>query len=161
MLQYKVCRKQYACLLLARVGNFKYWSLQHLSNATFGHHKIFLLLGHFTKMCYAKFPPVIKKASPKTNCHKIQWLQFANRNIVGLLSWHSSSHFQILINPAILTMWLQLNTNCNFGLTSTSLCERRFSKQNWVNNNHRSRLKLDTWDALTQVSLCNGKHGLD
>ena len=38
---------------------------------------------HFTKMCSAKFPPFTVKVSPKIACHAIQWLQFANRNIVG------------------------------------------------------------------------------
>ena len=29
---------------------------------------------HFTKICYAKFPLVTMKASPKIACHNIQWL---------------------------------------------------------------------------------------
>ena len=120
----------------------------------FGRQRSYLFLGHFTNMCYAKFSPVIVKASPKTNCHKIQWLQFANRNIFGLLYWHSNSHFQIPIVPAISTMWLWLGTNCNLGLASTTLCERGFSKQNWVKSDHRSQLKFDTWDALTRGSWC-------
>ena len=100
-------------------------------------HFLFIL-GHFTKMCSANFPPVTVKASPKTACHKIQWLQFANRNVVGLRSWHSSGHFQIPITPAISTR----HTNCNFNLTSTTICENGFSKHNRVKSDHKSRLKL-------------------
>jgi hypothetical protein len=49
------------------------------------------------------------EASPKMACRKIQWLQFANRNIVGFQSWHSIRHFQIPITLATSTRhWLQL-----------------------------------------------------
>ena len=105
-------------------------------------------------MCSAKFPPFTVKASPKTACHKIQWLQFANRNIVGLQSWHSSRHFQIPITLAISTLQLRLGIDCNFGLASTAICECGFSKQNWVKSDRKSRLKLETLDALMRVSLC-------
>ena len=111
---------------------------------------------HFTKMCSAKFPPVTEKASPKTTCHIMQWLQFANKKIVGIQSWHSSKHFQIpIITLAIETLQLRLGTNCNLGLASTTICERGFSKHNWVKNNCRSRLKLKTLDALIWVPLCD------
>ena len=30
----------------------------------------------------------------KNACHKIQWVQFVNKNIVGLQSWHFGRHFQ-------------------------------------------------------------------
>ena len=60
--------------------------------------------GNFTKMCHAKFPPVTLKASPKIACHKIQWLQFANRNIARLRSRHSGKHSQNPITTAISTM---------------------------------------------------------
>ena len=43
---------------------------------------------------------------------------------------------------------LRFDTNCNFGLVSTTICERGFSKQNWVRRDRRSRLKLETMDAL-------------
>ena len=72
------------------------------------------------------------KATRKTTCHKIKWLQFANRNRAGLQSWHSSMHFQISITLAILTLQLTLRTNCNFGSASTPICERGFSKHNCV-----------------------------
>ena len=80
----------------------------------FGCQKSFLFFGHFTKMCSAKFPPIIWRPLQKHACHKVQWLQFANRTTNGLQSWHSSIHFQIQITLAI-----QL---CNFdsALTATS-----------------------------------------
>ena len=34
------------------------------------------------------------------------------------------------------------------------MCEHGFSKQNWVKSDRRSRLKLETLDALMRVSLC-------
>ena len=37
--------------------------------------------------------------------------------------------------------------------TSTIVCERGFSKQNWVKSERRTRLNLDTLDALMRVSL--------
>ena len=134
------------------IHNVQYWSLQHMSNAIF-FRQISSLFEHFTKMCSTKFPPFSVKASPKTAYHKIQWLQFANRNIVGLQSWHSSRHFQIPITIAILTLQLRLGTNCNFGLANTTICERGMFKQDWVESDHRSRLKLETLDALMWVSL--------
>lgn len=39
---------------------------------------------HFTKMFFAKFSPIAVEAFPKIGGHKIQFLQCANRNIVGL-----------------------------------------------------------------------------
>jgi hypothetical protein len=60
------------------------------------------------------------KASPNIAYRKIQWLQFANRNIIGLQSWHSSRCFQISIILAILNLQLRLGTYCNFGLASTT-----------------------------------------
>ena len=72
--------------------------------------------GHFTKTYSTKFPPVTMKSSPITACHKIQWLQFANKNIVGLQSWHSNIHFQIPKTPKISTLQLRLNST----LTTTS-----------------------------------------
>ena len=101
----------------------------------------YLFMLNFTKMCYAKFPPIIVKASPKIVCHKIQWLHFANKHIVGLQSWHSSRHFQTPITPAILTPQLQHDTDCNSGLASTTICERGFSKQDWVKSDVISPLK--------------------
>ena len=71
----------------------------------------FFLVGTSQKCALQSFPPVIVKASPKTACHKIQCLQFANKNTAGLQSWHSSIHFQIPITPTILTLQLQLGTN--------------------------------------------------
>jgi len=112
------------------------------------------VLGHFTKMCFAKFPSFRVKAFPRTACHKIHWLQFAYRDIGRLQSWHFSKHFQIPITPKILTLQLWLGTDCNFGLASTTICERGFSKQNWVKSDRKSRLKLETFDALMRVSLC-------
>ena len=90
----------------------------------------------------------------KTARHKIQWLQFVNRNIVGLQSWHSSRHFQIPITLAISILQLQLDIDCKFGLANTIICERGFSKHNWVKSDRRSRLKPETLDALMRVSLC-------
>ena len=68
-----------------------------------------LFFGHFTKMCFAKVSLVIVKASSKISCHIKLWLQFTNRNIVGLQSWRFSRHFQIPITPAILTLQLGLS----------------------------------------------------
>ena len=133
--------------------NVQYWSLQHLSNAILAVRKVFAW-GHFTKMCFAKFPPFTMKASPKISYHKIKWPQFANRNIVGLQFWHSSRHFQIPITPPISTLQLRLGTDYNFGLASTTICEREFSKQNWVKSDLINRLILETLDALMRVSLC-------
>ena len=107
---------------------------------------------HKNAMC--KFPLVTMKASPKIACHKTQWLQFAYRNIVGLQSWHSSPHSHIRITLAILTTQLRLGIDCNFGLASTSICERGSLKHNWLKSDCRSRLKLETLDPLIRVSLC-------
>ena len=74
-------------------------------------------------------------------------------NHSGLLSWHSSTHFQIPITRAISTMQLRLGTYCNFGLASTTICDVDFPNYKWVNNDCRSRLKLETLDALMRVSL--------
>ena len=104
----------------------------------FGLSKKFVFWGQFTKMCSTKFPPIIVKASTKNAYHKIPCLQFANRNIARLQSWHSGIHFQILITPTISTLQLWLGIDCNFGLASTTKCECGFSKHNWVKNDHRS-----------------------
>ena len=110
-----------------------------------------------------KVSPFTVKSSPKGACHKIQWLQFANRNIVGFQSWHSSIHFQIPITPAISTLQLRLGIDYNFGLVSTTICEHGFPKHNWVKSDRKSPLKLETMNALMQVSLCDlpiGIYGL-
>jgi hypothetical protein len=39
--------------------------------------------------------------------------------------------------------------------TSIVVCERGFSKQNWVKSERRTCLNLDTLDALMRVSLNN------
>jgi hypothetical protein len=57
-------------------------------------------------------------------------------------------HFQIPITPTILTLQLQLDTDCNSGLANTTICEHGFFKHNWVKSAHRSRLKLETLDAF-------------
>ena len=73
----------------------------------FGRQNLFgLILGHFTTML-CKLPPFTVKASLNIVCHKTQWLQFVNRNIVGLQSWHSGIHFQIPTTPAISTLQLR------------------------------------------------------
>ena len=137
-----------------RESNVQYWSLQHLSNVILAVRGFFFWGGgHFIEMCSAKFPPVTVKASPQIACHKIQWLQFPNRNIVGFQYWHSCRHFHISITFAILTLRLQLGTNYNFGLERTTLCERGFSKQYWVKIDRKGRLKFETWDALMRVSF--------
>ena len=123
--------------------------------------KKFYFLGHLTKMRSAKFSPFIVKASPKTAHHKIQWLQFANSNIAGLQSWHSSRHFQIPITPAILTLQLWLGIDCNFSLASTTICERGFSKQNLMKSDCRSRSKLKTLDALMRETLDEPMHPME
>ena len=38
---------------------------------------------------------------------------------------------------------------------NTTICERGFSKQKYVKNFCISRLKLEAFDALMQVSLCD------
>ena len=114
--------------------------------------------GHFTNMCSTKVLPFTVKASPKFACHKIQWLQFANRNIVGLQFWHSSNHFQI---PMI---------SCNFdsALTATSA----WQAQLYVNVDFRTILgeewsweSIETWNiGCTYASVImrsfDGKYGL-
>jgi hypothetical protein len=104
--------------------------------------------GHFTKLCSAKFSTFTVKAFPRLACHKIQWLQFANRNVIDFQSWHSSRHFQIPITLAISTQHY-----CNCGLASTTICKRGSSKHHWVKNDYKNQLKLETLDALMWVSL--------
>ena len=115
----------------------------HLSNAILAVKEgvCFCLALHKNVLCKVK-------TFPKIACHKIQWLQFANKDVVGLQSWHSSRHFQILITLAISTLQLRLGTDYNFGLASTTTCEHGFSKHNWVKSDRRSRLKLETLDTL-------------
>ena len=125
----------------------------------------FFGFGHFTKMCFAKFPTwtFIVKASPKIVCHKIQWLQFANKGIGGFQSWHFSKHFQIPTTLAISTLQLWLGTDCNFDLASTAICECGFSKQNWVKSDRKSWLKLETFgciDASVIMRSFGGEYGL-
>ena len=50
-------------------------------------------------------------------------------------------------------MQLRLGTNYNFGLESTIICERGFSKWDRVKSDRRSQLKLETLDASMRVSL--------
>ena len=92
----------------------------------------FLWALHKNVLC--KVPLVIVKASP---CHKIHWLQVANKTIVGLQSWHSSKHFQIPTTLATSAWQAQLYMNV------------------WVKSDCRSRLKLATLDVLMRVSLCS------
>ena len=40
-------------------------------------------------------------------------------------------------------------------LASATICERGFSKHNWVKSDCKSRLKLERLDALMRVSSCN------
>ena len=110
------------------VGNVQHWTLQHLLNAILVIKNV-LFSGHFTKMCSTKFPPATMKASSKTACHKIQWLQFTIRNITRFQSWHSSKHFQIPIALAIWTLQFWFGTNYNFGVASIAICERGFKKK--------------------------------
>ena len=104
----------------------------------FGRQECFLWGGgELHRTPSAKFPPIIVKAPPKIVCHKIQQLHFANRNIDGFQLWRSSTHVHIPITPAILTLQLWLNIDCNFGLTNTTTRERGFSQHNWVRSDRR------------------------
>ena len=110
---------------------FKYWSLQHLSNAILV-IKESILFVCFTTMCYAKFPLVTAKASQKITYHTIHWLQFAQWKIGGFQSWHSNIHFQIPITPAILTLHLRVDTACNFGLALWESALWESTLQRWL-----------------------------
>ena len=55
------------------MNNVQYQSLQHLSNAILAvkdYYYYYYFKGHFTKTCFAKFPPITVKASPKIVYHK-------------------------------------------------------------------------------------------
>jgi hypothetical protein len=97
-----------------------YWSLQHLSNAIWAVKRVFLGGALYKSVLYK----VRVKVSPKIASHKIQWLQFVNKNIVGLQSWRSYRQFQIPITPTISILQLRFGVDCNFGLASTAICER-------------------------------------
>ena len=88
----------------------------------FGCQIFLFVFEHFTKMCSAKFPPILVKASPKIACHKIQWLQFASRNIAKLQSSHSDRHF------------LSSNNCCNFNFETSPRhwLQLRLGKHNYV-----------------------------
>ena len=99
---------------------------------------IYMHLWHFTKMCFVKFLQATMKASPKTACHKIQCLQFANKNITGLQSWHSNRHFQISITPAISTLQLRLekhNYICEHGFEHWNACAH-FKLEHWLSSQY-------------------------
>ena len=128
----------------------------------FGHQKVlfFVFWGHFTKMCFAKFPPFIVKASSKNACHKIYWQQFVNRNIDGLQSWYSNRHFQIPI------------THANSGTSIRHWLQLRLGKHNymwtWIFQKHWvkiDRKSIETWnigciDASIIMRSSDGKYGL-
>jgi hypothetical protein len=51
--------------------------------------------------------------------------------------------------PLLMSLW-----QCVLVIpTSTAVCERGFSKQNWVKSERRTRLNLETLDALMRASL--------
>ena len=50
-------------------------------------------------------------------------------------------------------MQLQLGTDYNFSLASTSKCERGFSKHNWVKSDRIIQVELETLNTLMRVSL--------
>jgi len=57
---------------------------------------------------------------------------------------------EFMINwPTMMSLWQAILVIP----TSTVVCERGFSKQNWVKSERRTRLNLDTLDALMRVSL--------
>ena len=83
--------------------------------------KMFWVLGALHKnVALQSFHLSQWRSCQKIACHKIQWLQFVKRIIVGLQSWHFSKHFQIPIIPAISTLQLPLGTHFNFSLASTT-----------------------------------------
>jgi hypothetical protein len=51
-----------------------------------------------------------------------------------------------------INIYIIAYTNC-VSSTSTDVCERGFSKQNWVKSERKTCLNLDTLDALMRVSL--------
>jgi hypothetical protein len=104
-----------------------------------------------------------KIASPKIACHKIQWLQFANRNIGGLQSWHSSKHFQIPINSYYFDFatstrpWLQLWLS-KHNYMWTWILQIELGEE-WL------RKSIETWnigciDASVIMRSSDGKYGL-
>ena len=54
-----------------------------------------------------------------------------------------------LIGPTLMSLWQAILVIP----TSIIVCERGFSTQNWVKIKNRTRLNLDTLDALMKVSL--------
>ena len=56
----------------------------------------------------------------------------------------------IPINIAISTLQFRLNIGCNFGLASTTICERGFLENIWVKSDRSIRLKLETLNALIE-----------
>ena len=106
-------------------------------------YKFFLIIvGQFTKMCSAKFPLVIVKASSKNACHKISWLQCANWTRVGLKSWHSSRHFQI---P---------NNSCNFNSATSAWQAQLYANMDFPNKiGWRVIAKVD-WNLKHWMHWC-------
>ena len=73
----------------------------------FGCQKRAFLFGTLHKNVLCKVSTNNIEGLSKIACHKIQWLQFANRNIYGVQCWHSSIHFRIPITVATSTRhWL-------------------------------------------------------
>ena len=166
MVDYGTWRKQASPL-------FNIGSLQHLSNAILAVKEVFLFLvflililikflggggGYFTKMCSTKFSLITVNASPKIACHKIQWLQLANRKIIRFQSWHSGKHFQIPITLAISTMeWQQLR------LGKPNIRERGFphseSSEEWSHKSIETQ-NNGCFDVSVITRPSDGKHGL-
>ena len=130
------------------MGSVQCWSLQCLSNAILTVYFIlfYLLLrgGTSNKCALQSCHPSQRRplqelhVSKYTRCN----LQFAYLDSnLGTLA-----HFQI---PIFLQFRL-----CNFGLANTTICEHGFSKDNCMKSHRKSWLKLETLNALMQVSLC-------
>jgi hypothetical protein len=87
---------------------------------------LFCFVGHFTKMCFTKFPPFTMKVYRKIVCHKIQWRQFANKNIIGLQSWHSDRHCHTGLSDS--------NNSCNFDFATLTWhwLQLRLGKHNYM-----------------------------
>ena len=131
----------------------------------FGRQKSFLFVGHFTKLCSAKFLRFIVKVSPKTAYCKIRWLQFANRNNIRLQSWHSSRHFHISITLVVSTRQLRLGKHIYMWTWSSQIdrigwrviAKVDWNLKHWMHwyERHYAVFRWKVWIGLEFLTLGN------
>ena len=130
---------------VARLFSPKHYPIDALDRGTLTEQWLNRLVTHF------KWSSVLVDEANAELLEFVEMLSSACQHRSMHEAWGFCGHDrEFKINwPTLMSLWQAILVIP----TSTAVCERGFSKQNWVKSERRTCLNLDTLDALMRVSL--------